>query len=69
AGFTTAVPAYIPSDRVWREGGYEAGAFFGYGLPTERWSPGIEQRIAEAVEELVAKTGRGGGSPAETSSR
>ncbi|NLE36643.1 MAG: hypothetical protein GX621_01305 [Pirellulaceae bacterium] len=57
AGFTNAVPAYIPSDRVWREGGYESGAFFSYGLPTERWSPGIEQRIAEAVEELVAKTG------------
>lgn len=69
AGYANAVPAYIPSDRVWREGGYESGAFFGCGLPTERWSPGIEQRIAETVEELVAKTGRGGGSPAETSSR
>ena len=56
AGYTNEVPAYIPSDRVWREGGYEAGAFFVYGLPTYDWAPGIETRVTDAVERLIEKT-------------
>jgi len=47
--------AYIPSDRVWKEGGYESGAFCVYGLPTQRWKEGIEGRITAAVERLVKK--------------
>lgn len=45
--------AYIPSRRVWQEGGYESGAFAVYGLPASRWGSDIEQRIAAGVERLV----------------
>ena len=55
AGYTNDVMAYIPSDRVWKEGGYESGAFCVYGLPTQRWKEGIEGRITAAVERLVKK--------------
>jgi hypothetical protein len=52
-GYANDVMAYIPSQRVWQEGGYEAGAFSVYGLPTERWAEGIEERIAACVGRLV----------------
>jgi hypothetical protein len=45
--------SYIPSRRVWEEGGYESGAFYVYGLPTDRWTPDIEDRIAASVQRLV----------------
>lgn len=53
AGYTNDVMAYIPSHRVWQEGGYEAGAFAVYGLPTTRWKEGIEQKIMDAVARLA----------------
>jgi neutral ceramidase len=52
-GYANDVMAYIPSRRVWEEGGYEAGAFSVYGLPTNRWAPDIEERIAGCVDGLV----------------
>jgi hypothetical protein len=52
-GYANDVMAYIPSKRVWEEKGYEAGAFEVYGLPTNRWAPDIEERIAACVERLV----------------
>ena len=52
-GYANDVMAYIPSRRVWEEGGYEAGAFPVYGLPTQRWTPDIEERIAACVDRLV----------------
>lgn len=55
AGYSNDVMAYIPSHRVWQEGGYEAGAFAVYGLPTTRWKEGIEQKIMEAVGRLVER--------------
>jgi neutral ceramidase len=48
--------AYIPSRRVWEEGGYEGGSLYEYGLPAERWAGDVEDRIAGAVQELVART-------------
>jgi len=54
-GYANDVMAYIPSRRVWEEGGYESGAFYVYGLPTDRWTPQIEDRIAAAVQRLVEK--------------
>ncbi|MCS7237729.1 MAG: neutral/alkaline non-lysosomal ceramidase N-terminal domain-containing protein [Thermoguttaceae bacterium] len=48
-GYTNDVMAYIPSRRVWQEGGYESGAFSVYGLPAKRWSEDIETRILAAV--------------------
>jgi hypothetical protein len=55
AGYANDVMAYIPSQRVWQEGGYEAGAFAVYGLPTQRWKAGLEDRIVRAVARLVGR--------------
>lgn len=52
-GYTNDVPCYIPSQRVWEEGGYEGGgAMIYYGRPT-RFASGIENIIASAVHALV----------------
>jgi len=46
--------SYIPSRRVWEEGGYEGGAnLFEYGRPALRWAGDIEHRIAQCVDQLV----------------
>jgi hypothetical protein len=46
--------AYIPSRRVWEEGGYEGGArLYEYGRPAYRWAGDIENRIAQTVHRLV----------------
>ena len=55
AGYTNDVMAYIPSRRIWEEGGYQAGAFPVYGLPAVRWCPDIEDRITTCVNRLVNK--------------
>ncbi len=49
AGYSNDVMAYIPSRRVWEEGGYESGAFTVYGLPAKRWTNDIEERIYAAI--------------------
>jgi hypothetical protein len=54
-GYANDVMAYIPSRRLWEEGGYQAGAFDVYGLPATRWGADIEDRIAAAVARLVQK--------------
>lgn len=52
-GYANDVMAYIPTRRVWDEGGYEgAGAMVYYGLPT-RWAADVEERIIAKVRELV----------------
>jgi len=46
--------SYIPSRRVWAEGGYEGGSFlYEYGRPALRWRGDIEDIIAESVRKLV----------------
>jgi len=51
--YTNDVPCYIPSQRVWEEGGYEGGgAMIYYGRPS-RFATGIENIIAGAVKKLV----------------
>ena len=46
--YANDVPCYIPSRRIWREGGYEGGgAMIYYDRPT---------RLAEATEELIVST-------------
>lgn len=51
--YTNDVPCYIPSQRVWEEGGYEAaGAMIYYGRPT-RFASGIENIIANSLHGLV----------------
>lgn len=55
SGYSHDVMAYIPSKRVWDEGGYEGGgAMIYYGLPT-RWAADAEPRIIEAVSKLLPR--------------
>lgn len=53
-GYADDMIAYIPSRRVWEEGGYEGGSsLYEYGRPAFRWAGDIEDRIAETVRKLV----------------
>jgi hypothetical protein len=66
--YANEVPCYIPSDRVLREGGYEAGwdresgpgvpgatgniLFYGWAAPL---APGVEDRIFTSIKSLLAR--------------
>jgi hypothetical protein len=51
--YANDVMAYIPSERVLKEGGYEGDtSMIAYGQPT-KWAPGIEDKIVKKVKELV----------------
>lgn len=53
-GYSDDMISYIPSRRVWEEGGYEGGYnLYEYGRPAFRWRGDIEDRIAETVQRLV----------------
>lgn len=53
-GYADDMIAYIPSRRVWEEGGYEGGAnLYEYGRPAFRWAGDVEDRIAASVGKLV----------------
>lgn len=53
SAYANDVMAYIPSERVLAEGGYEGDtSMIAYGLPT-KWAPGIEQAIVDAVGRRV----------------
>lgn len=53
-GYADDMISYIPSRRVWDEGGYEGGSnLFEYGRPAFRWAGDVEDRIAESVGRLV----------------
>jgi neutral ceramidase len=55
AGYANDVMAYIPSERVLKEGGYEGDtSMIAYGMPA-KWAPGIEDKIVAKVHELVAE--------------
>jgi hypothetical protein len=55
-GYVDDMIAYIPSRRVWEEGGYEGGSsLYEYGRPAFRWAGDIEGRIAATVERLVRR--------------
>ena len=54
AGYSNDVMAYIPSERVLKEGGYEgARSMIVYGHPSP-WAAGLEDKIVTKVRELVA---------------
>jgi hypothetical protein len=56
AGYSNDVFAYIPSERVLQEGGYEGGgAMVYYGQPGP-WAPGVEASIIKTVHELIRIT-------------
>ncbi len=53
AGYCNEVFAYIPSERVLAEGGYEAAGamkYFGFHGP---FKPGVEERVVKVVERLI----------------
>ncbi len=53
-GYVDDMIAYIPSRRVWAEGGYEGGPnLFEYGRPALRWAADNEELIAGKVKKLV----------------
>jgi hypothetical protein len=53
-GYADDMIAYIPSRRVWEEGGYEGGSnLYEYGRPAFRWAGDLENRIAASVRKLV----------------
>lgn len=56
-GYADDMISYIPSRRVWQEGGYEGGPnLFEYGRPALRWAADVETRIDRAVAKLVKAT-------------
>jgi hypothetical protein len=53
AAYANDVMAYIPSERVLKEGGYEGDtSMIPYGMPT-KWAPGLEDKIVNKVTALV----------------
>jgi putative membrane-bound dehydrogenase-like protein len=54
-GYANAVPCYIPSERVLREGGYEGGDAMTYFDQPARLAPGLEQKIVDAVVGQIGK--------------
>ncbi|MBF8285063.1 MAG: putative rane-bound dehydrogenase, partial [Anaerolineales bacterium] len=53
--YSNDVPCYIPSERVWAEGGYEgATAMLYYDRPT-RFARGVEQRIISTVHQMIPR--------------
>lgn len=56
SAYANYVPCYIPSKRIWNEGGYEGGgAMVYYDLPT-RLSENTEEIIINAVYEIMPKS-------------
>jgi len=53
-GYANDMAAYIPSRRVWEEGGYEGGPHLDeYGRPAWRWAGDVEDRIVGTVHRVV----------------
>jgi neutral ceramidase len=58
AGYSNVVMSYIPSERVLREGGYEAvDSMVYYGQPGP-FAPGVEGLIFDAIHAAMKKVGR-----------
>lgn len=52
AGYSNDVMTYIPSRRVWNEGGYEGGDAMKHNHFPARWHPEVEDVIIRTVHEL-----------------
>ena len=52
SAYTNDVPTYIPSLRVWKEGGYEGGDAMKWGSHPTRWNPKVEEHIISTVHAL-----------------
>ena len=56
-GYVNDDMAYIPSETILKEGGYEGeSSQMVYGMPA-KWAPGIEVMIFEEIKKLAMKTG------------
>ncbi len=55
AGYSNDTFGYIPSARVWKEGGYEGGDAFRFSNFPGRLAPDVEDRITAAVEQTVER--------------
>ena len=53
-GYTNGSVGYLPTAEIIAEGGYEAIANK-YFKVAEAWSPGIEERLREAITETLAE--------------
>ena len=53
SGYSNDVFAYIPSERVLKEGGYEGGGAMIYYVQPGPWAPSVESTIISATERLV----------------
>ena len=53
AGYSNDVMAYIPSERVLAEGGYEGGGAMRFSNLPNPWRSGLETRIVGAVENII----------------
>ncbi len=57
-GYANDMAAYIPSRRVWEEGGYEGGPHLDeYGRPAWRWAGDVEDRVVRTVHRVVGRCG------------
>lgn len=53
AGYSNDVMAYIPSERVLKEGGYEGVGAMNYTNLPSAWRSGVEERIVGAVRDIT----------------
>jgi hypothetical protein len=57
AGYTNEMFNYLPSLRVLKEGGYEAGgSLLGYTRAPARLAPSVEERVVGKVKDLAERT-------------
>ncbi len=54
AGYSNDVFGYVPSLRVLNEGGYEGGGAMQYTTLPGPFAPDVEDRIMQAVQEVVS---------------
>jgi len=55
AGYSNDVFGYVPSLRVWNEGGYEGGEAYLFSAYPGRLAGDVEDRILDAVERVMAR--------------
>jgi hypothetical protein len=55
-GYANESRCYLPSDRIWKEGGYEGGDAMVYYDRPHRFAQGVEQKVIDAVAAQLGKT-------------
>jgi len=55
-GYANESRCYIPSDRIWKEGGYEGGGAMVYYDRPHRFAPGVEGKVVDAVAAQLGRT-------------